>query len=275
MTLANGLPAADYHVHTYHSPCWHGEPGVGPLEELACAAEMGLEVVGFSDHFVQRPELAYPEFKPGGPEIIAALRVELAANHTGVRTLVGCEADLATLDRLNIDPGYARELDYVMVAASHFHIAGVSQPPSREPRVVAEHYLAFMRRALSFELAAIIAHPFYASGDRLGPPDTYLDQMTDDELREVAELARRNRTAMEISRDQMARPRYREPMRRFIRICREEGVRFTLGSDAHSLARLRGAGDGAAGVASLGLRPEDFLSADELVARGKQRGGQS
>ena len=257
----------DFHVHTHHSPCAEDKFNAHPLRMLAHAESLGIKVIGFTDHFAQYPEEAIPFLAPCGPAIIDRLREELQANPTEVQALVGCEADQMALDALSIDAAYAERLDFVVVAASHFHLTGVQQPPSLEPRSVAEHFLAFLRAALEHGFVSAIAHPFYAPGNVLGDPETYMAQIRDAELYEIAELARENRIAMELNGHLGREPGYLRATKRFFQICRGVGVKLTFGSDAH---HPRGLGSSPAledAITFLGLGPDDFLSADELTSK--------
>ncbi|MCC7355823.1 MAG: hypothetical protein IT330_18940 [Anaerolineae bacterium] len=266
MTATN-IFANDFHVHTHHSPCWNGGRDVHPLRQLAYAESMGVRVVGFTNHFTQDPDIARTLGRTPGPELTAHLREELRDNHTSVRVLIGCEADQMTPDAVSIGADYARELDYVMVSASHFDMPGVAQPASMEPPDVAEHFLAFLRRALQQEFVSIIAHPFFSPGRRWDGYEAYMAQIEDRSLYEIAELAQHNRVAMETGRALMTYPPYLRAAQRFFRICREVGVRFTFGSDTHYLAYM-GPDDGVlSGIKGLGLTPEDYLSAEEVVTK--------
>jgi histidinol phosphatase-like PHP family hydrolase len=154
---------------------------------LAYAEKIGIKTVGFTDHFYQYPYQATPVFSNCGPAIVDQLRLELKENQTNVRVLIGCEADQVRLDMLSIDADYARQLDFVMVAASHFHLSNTQHPDNLEPRTVAEHYLGFLRKALESDFVNIIAHPFYTPGHTLGEPERYMAEMRDAELYEIAE----------------------------------------------------------------------------------------
>ncbi len=72
---------------------------------------------------------------------------------------------------------------------------------------------------------------------------------------------------MEVNRELLADASYLRPISRFYAICRRVGVRFTLGSDAHSLPGLAPSAAALAGLGSLGFERRDFLTADELVSR--------
>lgn len=257
----------DFHVHTHHSPCAKDKFNSQPLRMLEHAESLGIKTIGFTDHFAQSPQEAIPVFKSCGPTIIDQLREELRGNRTSVRVLIGCEADQVTLNAMSINKEYAQQIDFVMVSASHFHLTGVQQPTSLEPRTVAEHYLAFLRKALEPEFVSVIAHPFYAPYNALGEPETYMAQIEDEELYEIAKLALRNKVAMEINGEMVAEAGYLRAMRPFYRICRQVGVRFTYGSDAHYLQKLGGSEAIMDVITSFGLGPDDFLSADELVSK--------
>jgi histidinol phosphatase-like PHP family hydrolase len=265
--LMNPIFESDFHVHTHHSPCAKDKFNSHPLRILAHAERLGIKVIGFADHFAQRPEETIPFYESCGPWIIDQLREELEVNQTTVHTLVGCEADQVALDSLTIDAAYAAQLDFVVLSASHFHLPGVQQPPSLEPRVVAEFFLAFLRAAVHYEFVSIIAHPFFTPGNVLGKPKAYMSRIQDAELYEIAELALGNQVAMEVNGHLDRQPGYLHAIKRFFQICREVGVKLTFGSDAH---RLQSLGSSAAledAISFLELGPDDFLSAGELLSK--------
>ena len=257
----------DFHVHSYHSPCAKDKDGAHPFNLLQRAAAMGIETIAFSDHFAQFPPYALPEYAHCGPPMIAALRQEIERVSTDVRVLFSCEVDVIAPGTICIDAAYAAQLDFVMAACSHFHLPGVVDPASDDPRTIAEHYLAFLDDALDVPFVAVIAHPFHTPHMPYGVPETYMQTIQDEELYRLAEKARHNRVAFDVN-DHLGRyPELAAATKRFYNICQEVGCRFIHGSDAHHYDQLGPSASMENAIRALGLRVEHFLDADELLTR--------
>ncbi len=229
------------------------------------AERLGIDVIAFTDHFAQHAPYANPTFEGCGPLMIEQLRQEVMSNPTQVRVLFGCEADIVNLDCLSIDTDGVSRLDFVMLCASHFNAPGVQQPESVKPRQVAEHYLAFLRKALEQDFIAVLAHPFYTPGYNLGLPEIFMSEIGDQELYEMAELAREKSIAMEVNGHLGRDSGYLRAIKRFFDICRKVGLKFTYGSDAHHSAGLKPTPAMEDAIRFLDLAPSLFLSPDELL----------
>lgn len=263
----NAVFAHDFHVHTHYSVCARDKENARPLRMLQRAQSLGIQTVGFTDHFAQHPPYATPKWKDCGSEIINGLRQEIEDISTPVRVLIGCEADLIDPQTLSMDREYARGLDYVVLSASHFHLPGIQQPESLDVAAVARHYTDALRAALAFDFVSIIAHPFKTPFNALGSMDGYMAKISDETLYEIADKARRARVAMEINAHLGRDQEYLRTIKRFIRICLEVGVRMTYGSDAHHLKDLGPYPGIEQAMKSLELVPEHFLTPDELLSR--------
>lgn len=257
----------DFHVHTYLSPCAKDKLNSQPLRIISRAETLGLNTIGFTDHFFQYPYQAPPAFGNNNWTIIERLRDDLSAIQTDVRVLVGCEADQVTLDTLSIDADLAQRLDFVIISASHFHLSTSQKPENLEPRTVAEHYMKYLRKSLEPNFASIIAHPFYTPGNTLGEPESYMAEIHEDELIEISELARDKRIAFEVNGHIDREPGYLLAVTRFFQISQKAGVKFTFGSDAHHMNDIGCSQLRLDAIKELGLKAENFLSADELLSR--------
>jgi len=257
----------DFHIHTYLSPCAKDKLNSQPSRIISRAKTLGIKTIGFTDHFYQYPFQAPPAFSNNNWSIIEQLRNDISAIQTDVRVLVGCEADQVTLDTLSIEPALAQRLDYVIISASHFHLSTSQKPENLEPRTVAEHYLKFIRKSLEANFGFIIAHPFYTPGNTLGKPESYMNEIQDNELFEISELARDKRIAFEVNGHIDREPGYLLAVTRFFQISQKAGVKFTFGSDAHHMNDIGCSQLRLDAIKRLGLKAENFLSADELLSR--------
>lgn len=94
-----------------------------------------------------------------------------------------------------------------------------------------------------------------------------MEQITDSQLIEIAELARDQQVAMDVNGHIDREPAYVLAIRRFFKICCEVGVKFTFGSDAHHLQKLGKSQALVDAITYFDLNEDDILSADELLAR--------
>lgn len=258
---------SDFHVHTHYSVCARDKQNSHPLRILNHAQDIGMETIGFTDHVAQYPPYATPKWKNCNIEIINSLRRDIERIFTAVQVLVGCEADVIDKNMLSIDQNFAKELDYVMVSASHFHLPGIKQPKSTRVSTVANFYVDSLLIALQFDFVSIIGHPFKTPFNALGPMEGYMSHISDKELKKIAETAKQRCIAMEISAWLARDPEYLHTIKRFINICQDTGVRFSFGSDAHHQKDIGLSAGMEQTITVLGLEPNDFLTADELIRK--------
>jgi len=237
-------PNHDLHVHTYLSACCGDKENHRPAGILAIAEEMGLDTVGFADHVWVNPDIEPTAwYAPQDETQIARLREDLSAVDSPVRVLVGCEAETIAPGHFGITPEFAASLDFVLLACSHFHMAGfVEQPPSHSPRDVGRHMLKFFRSAVESGLATSIAHPFHPLG-YFDERDAAVATLSDAELSDAFGLAAERGVALEITAGYLPAPEKPETAEkprmsvetplRFLALAKQAGCKFTFGTDAH------------------------------------------
>jgi histidinol phosphatase-like PHP family hydrolase len=260
---------ADLHVHTHLSPC--GKPQATAEAMIHRAREKGLAAIGFADHVTPGPVPGCPFYRGQRPHLLAALRDEIAgiADLSGIKVLVGVEADYTLAGRGCLDALLLAEADYVVCAASHFHLPAAPQPVADTPRAKAELMLRLAREALRLPGVSIWAHPFDCS--RLRPLVPIMDQVSDDALAGLIALANAQGVAIEVNGGPALYPDYRQAMTRFVGLAREMGACFTATADAHhpdDLDRLDLALEWAW---SMGLRPRHLISVQKVEARQARR----
>ncbi|MGQ9454396.1 MAG: PHP domain-containing protein [Armatimonadota bacterium] len=216
----------DLHVHTQYSVC--ARPEMQLQQIVDTAARRGIRFLGVTDHVD-----AYV-----GEEVLGKIRGELGrldAQVPGMSIFVGCEADILDIGKHVVTEDMKKSLDYVMVSANHFHDPAVAQPKGDLPRDVGRHFLEMFRYACSLDFVDVVAHPLVVFPGTFAPECLFT--LGNDDILEALCLARDNGIAMEIS------PRGLEPDQldfrvRFLSLCKEAGLKFSIGSDAHSLARV-------------------------------------
>ena len=254
-------PDHDLHVHTYLSACCEDKERHRPPGILALAGKMGVRTIGFADHLWMNPNLpASNWYRPQDKTQISRLRADLADVSTTVRVLVGCEAETVAPGKFSVTAEFARTLDFVLLACSHFHINGVvAQPESRAPRDVARHMLAFFRSAVSSGLATSIPHPFVPFG-YLESFDEAVGLISDAEFADAFGLARDRGVAIEITTCFIppgpAQFALETPVR-LLSLARQAGCKFTFGTDAHDPERQKRLPELAAIAQAAGVTEED------------------
>jgi histidinol phosphatase-like PHP family hydrolase len=213
----------DLHVHTRLSMCAKREMRLGPI--LDACAERGVEYLGITDHID-----AYV-----GPEILADTRRELAGLQKPVNVFLGCEADVLSVGRHVVTDEMRSTLGFIMVSANHFHDGAVAQPVGSSLEAIGRHFLDMFRYACSLEFADVVAHPLVVFPGTFDPTCLYMIKEPD--LRETVEIARANDVAMEISPRALVHDQL-EFRTRFLSMCKDAGLKFSIGSDAHSLENV-------------------------------------
>lgn len=255
----------DFHVHTAYSPCARDKTQATPLRMIQEAERLSIKTVGFSDHFAQFPPYPLPKWQNSGKEMIASLREDLQKIDTPIQILIGVESDLVEEGKLTINKEYAADLDYVIISASHFHLPGIKKPSSTKIVSIAQHYVNMLKAALEFNFITIIAHPFKTPKNALGTPMEYMQHISQKEYYKIAEKAAEQGIAMEINGQLGLDQEYLQAIKPFFSICKDVGVKFSYGSDAHHKKNLQPTTGIIHFIQSLNLSYNDFLSPGELI----------
>jgi len=231
--LARGRPdgpgrrwrvTADPHTHTRHS---HGKGTV--LENARAAARRGLEAVGITDHGPG----SLPWIGVRSPETYEEIRAEAesASRATGVRVLVGAEANVMTPGGdLDLDRRVLDRLDLVLVGL-HLMIrpAGLDGARLLVRNVAPWRWSARVRaRARTANTKALVEAVRRHPVDIVVHPGLHLPVDTP----ELARACASRGTRLEIS------SAHSETDEAYVRAAAKEGVDFVLSSDAHSPDRV-------------------------------------
>lgn len=238
----------DLHIHTFHSPC--GRDEMIPEDIIRTAAGKGLTQIGITDHL-------YPFTDQSMFDDIRS-KVEKARRYikNAPEVFLGCEAEIMAPGRTTGSPELAERLDYVMVAFTHFQNKGITEfPETNDLEVIAKHYLAAFEYAVSLEWAFTVAHPFLVIPEACSPD--VLKLIRESDLTPLLKKARDNDIAMEISARALFHWQGSFSIM-FYKLCKELGLRFTIGSDAHSLDRVGDIQCLKPLIAEAGLTRQDF-----------------
>ena len=271
------IPDYDVHIHTWLSPCGaKDEAESAPAVYARAAKARGVTTIGVSDHFALPGEGVPRWYENNGPQIIpeAFRQAREAAAVDGVRVLVGLEAEVFRPGHVSIDAETFRKVDYVILAAGHFHFRELRESLKTNPVMAADALVKYLETAIAFPWADIIAHPLVVPENGLGMPDTYMQFVSDTAIRRVARAAVAAGKALEVNGAMASQEGFRQLMPRFFRVARAEGAQFTVGSDSHSVGthfepRLEAVERFAS---ETGLKRSDFLELPEILRRHQARG---
>jgi histidinol phosphatase-like PHP family hydrolase len=197
-----------------------------PADMLRSAAEHGITRLAITDHFYTFTDRRIFE------DIRARVAEAQRDMPNSPEVFFGCEAEVMAPGSTAGSQELADGLDFVMVAATHFQNKGITELPPGDDESIAFHYLRMFEYAVGLPWANVLAHPFFVV-PRVCSVEV-LGHLKDSDLLPGIELARVNHVAMEISRRALW-PGQTPFSRHFYKLCKQVGVKFTIGSDAHML----------------------------------------
>ena len=226
------VPRHDFHIHTRLSAC--ANPAMELTAIVAECERLKLESAGITDH-LNRPEQA---------EMNAAVLADIRGLKSSVGVYFGAEVGYS--DKLNAHPltqERKEKLGFQYAIGSH-HSAYVKR---YNPRKIIE--LQHRHHLLTCEDPAmdILGHPYRflkEEFDAAGWPWIDSMRLVPEKLaRELGQAARETGTAVEINTTsnlcmKFNPPSYLEEYVEFLSILADEGVTFSLGSDAHELNEI-------------------------------------
>lgn len=214
----------DAHTHTQFS-----DGRNSAQENVRCAEAVGLRCVALTDHL-----------EPGTPhqQVAEWARIARALDHESpIAVIPGLEATILDPEGLlTVDADAAAHVRLVLVDLG-WHARGISVDPPANPRRYEENVVAAYCAAAANPLVDALAHPF-----NLGrfPAVLTPDQFSRDALRRLARIMVEHNTAFEIMNQmhwwypQMPVQEFTHEYTRLLRLFAREGVKFVVGSDAHS-----------------------------------------
>lgn len=237
---------SDLHVHTNLSLC---APRHSTLAaQLLAAKECGITTLGISNH-------CWDSSFPGASswyltqdvDHVQEIRKEIAAldDDYGIRILVGAEIEASGF--LALSPKNADKFDYILISASHTHMeelmVGYRNETADDVRLIlVERFLKTVAEAADLGVPATVCHPFHPLGHSIGTEAEALDGITDKMLAEILSFAAKRGVGIEAHWQTMhdggKDGKIAPYSARFLRIAREVGCRFTLGSDSHDPGNL-------------------------------------
>jgi len=199
----------NFHTHTLYSD---GECLASGVAEAAEAG--GLAAVAITDH---GPELSVG-ISPGKIPLMLQ-DIEAARKDANIPVLAGMEANVINASgAIDLDDELIKKLDILVIG---LHTLGGA--PTQEE--LAKNYFLAITNAMGRQRVDVVAHPF-----RL---HSYLaPYLSPDEIDEFVKLAAEKEIAIEIN------SKYRVPDEALLRTCLREGVKLSIGTDAHTAAEV-------------------------------------
>ena len=233
----------DLHLHTTLSSCCQ-DPEATAANYLRFAEELGLEVIGFTDHFWDETKpSASPWYKPQNLEHV--LKIREIIPETKVQVLFGCESEYCGDDKIGIGPEAAAEFDFVLVPMSHLHMKEFVEPSwVTTPQDVAALLVIYFKGLVEFDYITGIAHPFLPIGYENA--NQILSHISKGQFEECFGRAAEQKISIEIStghfptiRNRAQTPKFNdETFLEMFSIAKEMGCCFHLATDSHQLKNL-------------------------------------
>ena len=224
MTIRQHTLSRDFHTHTKLSVCALGEMTVRAI--VRRAERLGYRQLGISDHLGEYT----------APSDLKKHRRRLSRLETDVNVFLGCEMNVEPSGEPVFASAEIDFLDYVMAAAEH--AVGSPVDPTTQPMDWLRCWVGRVERLIEWRgRIDVLAHPLRTlRGHCRGKPlMAHLPAERWEEL--MRGLARRG-TAVELTDAVENYPTSFDATREVYAIARDQGVRFSIGSDAHGLDRL-------------------------------------
>lgn len=195
---------------------------------LSIFEQHGLSMAGVTDHLYADTDCT---------AMYHDLKQQIAQVPCATQVFVGAEIDQIAPARLSHSFAQTAIFDYRMVACTHYQSSEIVPPKSFDYGVIASDMIR--RHVLAAEATGtdIIAHPFYARGlssvfEGFSLPEA-ITAIPDHQFDICARALAKRNVAAEINSG-VLNDAYGPYIRRFFLSCKRHGVRFSIGSDAHS-----------------------------------------
>lgn len=244
----------DFHNHTNFSVCANKDATIETI--IREYERQNFKSIGISDHY-------YPD-KPVD-KYVKKIREELSEIKTNLNVYIGMEVDMFSPGKLVATREELAGLDYIAVACPHYQNSKVVLPISNDYTVIAQNALDYFLSAAAIRFIDIIVHPFEARALSKYIPDFELPEMmkklSNKEYMQIIELLLENNIAVELT-ERLRQSDYFRALYPFLTFCRDNGVKFSLGSDSHAPGHIGSIRKAAQAIEELKIRPEHLWHPD-------------
>lgn len=240
--MSNLIPVHDVHVHTRLSLC-SSDKTANFENMLSKANELGIELIGFSDHMWGRSGLPKSNmfYKKQDFNTQCEELLKLPSKVGNVKIIKGVETEYAG-GILGITEEQADRLDYVIAPHSHLHMYGFVRPLHIiNPKQIGKYMVKTFIEVASNSLVNAIAHPFDPCMKYNRLADIY-SSISDKDFEECFMIAKSNNVSVEINissfNDEISNGNRSQYYFRLLEIAKHVGCKFHFGSDTHSVNGL-------------------------------------
>lgn len=227
------IPTYDFHIHTHYLKCANTTMEITPI--VRTCEQLGITHIGITDHLNAFNEC----------ELHRYIRADIESVDTPLSVYFGVE-----LNFLRPEGEFAFSQEIKEEYGFQFAIGGIHKTYTDTYDLTQIVDIQHRHHLLTCHdpLVDVLVHPYWFDK---GPFDAngwpWFDEMPDVPeryVRELAQTAKETATAIEINAGaNLTNPRFSEKYVQqytdFLSIIAEEGVCFSLGSDAHDIARLK------------------------------------
>ena len=259
------LKGTDYHIHTTYLKCADQTMTVEAI--IRRCEELGLKSIGITDHLNMREN--YYQF--------AYIKRDIAQIDTELEVLFGVEINLLNSEgEIPYDEAMRDAIGF-QFAIGGPHGAYVDHDDRRKiVEIQHRHHCRFA----ADPLIDVVVHPWwFGKGEFEKKGLRWFEDMSDipDEYTiEFAEIARKHQTAIEVNplatyESRNYSDRFKEDHKRYIALLNEQGVMFSIASDAHNIRQLGATRSAEKLLEELGVPDERIWT--PANAKGKEAAG--
>ena len=232
----------DFHIHTKLSVC-SADEGQIPASIIQEAKEAGYKQIVLTDHYWDKAVKSntVDEFYDiqDYDHLCKALPLPKIE---GVEFLFGCETEMDRNNTIGIAPEHYGLFDFIVIPINHFHMSGITclgtEGAEERAQLLCNRFRYVLDQPLPFHkvgIAHLTDSLIMPDGGHLKVLQCISDEAFSSLFRKAADRGigiELNNVWLDISDEDM------EIHLRPYRIAKEEGCKFYLGSDAHSLLKF-------------------------------------
>ena len=216
---------------------------------IKAAEELGLTYVGFTDHSWDEEAYTPSPWYEGQnyPRLMPRYEEVKGINTNGINVMLGAEGEYAK-EVLCITEKALKYTDYIIVPHSHTHMNGVVLPEEcngdakKHAQYLVNSFISLcnhQNRKFFFG----IAHPMYPIGKNPEEAEKIYSYITDEMLENCVNAAKNSGIVLEfnlsVARKIMSEANGETCYHKFLKACKNTGIKFFLGSDAHSIEAFK------------------------------------
>lgn len=230
----------DIHTHTFLSLCADKEKAI-PSEYIKNAAEGGLELLGFSDHFWDEAVAGASPWYSSQNTVHVKRLLETVdfSKQESIKILFGVEAEYAN-GTLGMSRKGAESFDYILVAHSHTHMKGFVLPDDcdtyeKHAKYLSDSFYNLVNHPLNDVITGIV-HPLIPCGKKGEEFIQIVSKLDRVKLNEAFCAAAENNIKLELNASCLVSmdASSLELISEFYNNAYKRGCRFFTGGDKHA-----------------------------------------